>query len=194
VRALAGRFRPSFDGRALLTVPSPFSVTVLESQISDLQTEASRLIRLLDEQKDLADKERKEVGRKVDELTKEKTAKAKEVEDLKERVKQFADYDEVKRELEIMKVSFSSGVRAKPKLIFCRSQYVEFAGMDLDEVAEDDASELVRMPDPNADKANAHRGKPLENLLMGKNRKLQDELTSLRVSRRAGSLCPRVLI
>lgn len=54
--------------------------------------------------------------------------------------------------------------------------------MDLDEVAEDDASELVRMPDPNADKANAHRGKPLENLLMGKNRKLQDELTSLRVS------------
>lgn len=54
--------------------------------------------------------------------------------------------------------------------------------MDLDEVAEDDASELVRMPDPNAEKANAHRGKPLENLLMGKNRKLQDELTSLRVS------------
>lgn len=53
--------------------------------------------------------------------------------------------------------------------------------MDLDEVAEDDASELVRMPDPNADKANLVRGKPLENLLMGKNRKLQDELTSLRV-------------
>lgn len=82
------------------------SVTVLESQISDLQTEASRLIRSLDEQKDLAEKERREVGRKVDELTKEKTAKAKEVEVLKERVKQFADYDEVKRELEIMKVSF----------------------------------------------------------------------------------------
>ncbi|ORY89725.1 CASP C terminal-domain-containing protein [Leucosporidium creatinivorum] len=138
-------------------------VTVLESQISDLQTEASRLIRSLDEQKELAEKERKEDGRKVDELLKEKTAKAKEVEELKERVKQFADYDEVKRELEIMK-------------------YVEFAGMDLDEVAEDDASELVRMPDPNADKANAHRGKPLENLLMGKNRKLQDELTSLRVA------------
>lgn len=84
---------------------------MLESQISDLQTEASRLIRSLDEQKDLAEKERKEVGRKVDELTKEKTAKAKEVEELKERVKQFADYDEVKRELEIMKVSLSLGVR-----------------------------------------------------------------------------------
>lgn len=80
---------------------------MLESQISDLQTEASRLIRSLDEQKDFAEKERIEVGRKVDELTREKTAKAKEVEELKERVKQFADYDEVKRELEIMKVSLS---------------------------------------------------------------------------------------
>lgn len=48
---------------------------------------------------------------------------------------------------------------------------------------EDDsiADELVRMPDPNADKANQHRGKPLETLLMAKNRKLQDELTGLRV-------------
>lgn len=65
-------------------------------------------------------------------------------------------------------------------------QYVEFAGMDLDEVpGGDDVSDLVRMPDPNADKANAHRGKPLENLLMAKNRKLQDELTNMRVS--AGS-------
>lgn len=52
--------------------------------------------------------------------------------------------------------------------------------MDLDEVTGE-AADLVRMPDPNADKANLHRGKPLENLLMAKNRKLQDELTSLRV-------------
>lgn len=57
--------------------------------------------------------------------------------------------------------------------------------MDLDDVAGgDDLSDIVRMPDPNADKANAHRGKPLENLLMAKNRKLQDELTTMRVRRR----------
>ena len=55
--------------------------------------------------------------------------------------------------------------------------------MDLDEVVGgDDVSDLVRMPDPNADKANSHRGKPLENLLMAKNRKLQDELTNMRVA------------
>jgi homeobox protein cut-like len=55
--------------------------------------------------------------------------------------------------------------------------------MDLDDVpdGEDSVADLVRMPDPNADKANRHRGKPLENLLMSKNRKLQDGLTGLRV-------------
>ena len=46
----------------------------------------------------------------------------------------------------------------------------------------DSLSDLVKMPNPNALKANRHRGKPLENLLMAKNRKLQDELTGLRVS------------
>lgn len=50
-----------------------------------------------------------------------------------------------------------------------------------DEDEDDDDSEL-KMPDPNADKANQHRGKPLENLLMAKNRKIQDELTTFRVS------------
>lgn len=56
--------------------------------------------------------------------------------------------------------------------------------MALDEGAGDSDSmnDVVSMPDPNAEKANRHRGKPLENLLMAKNRKLQDELTGLRVS------------
>lgn len=53
--------------------------------------------------------------------------------------------------------------------------------MDLDQVPGDSVADLVRMPDPNANTANRHRGKPLENLLMAKNRKLQDELTGLRV-------------
>jgi len=64
-------------------------------------------------------------------------------------------------------------------------QYVEFAGMDPDETFDEEASfsdEVVRLPNPNAVIANQHRGKPLENLLMAKNRKLQDELTNLRVA------------
>lgn len=42
--------------------------------------------------------------RKVEELSKERDARTAEVDELKQRMKQFADYDEVKRELEIMKV------------------------------------------------------------------------------------------
>jgi homeobox protein cut-like len=63
-------------------------------------------------------------------------------------------------------------------------QYVEFAGLDLDEVPNSgvDDSEDVQLPNPNALKANHHRTKPLEDLLMAKNRKIQDELTVLRVS------------
>jgi len=45
------------------------------------------------------------------------------------------------------------------------------------------------MPDPNADKANQSRGRPLENLLMTKNRKIQEQLTTLRVSQLSILLC-----
>lgn len=38
------------------------------------------------------------------------------------------------------------------------------------------------MPDPNATIANQQLGKSLENLLVSKNRRLQDDLTKLRVS------------
>ncbi|KAJ8293382.1 Protein CASP [Rhodotorula toruloides] len=141
-------------------------VGVLEAQVSDLQTEATRLIRSLDSQKEAFESERSDLQKKVGQLEKDQAAKAQEIETLGEKVKQFADYDEIKRELEIMK-------------------YVEFAGMDLDDVpgeSGDSVADLVRLPDPNADKANQHRGKPLENLLMAKNRKLQDEVTSLRVA------------
>lgn len=40
----------------------------------------------------------------------------------------------------------------------------------------------LRLPNPNAEKANLHHGRPLEGLLMSKNRRLQDGMTRLRVS------------
>ncbi|GAA5962007.1 hypothetical protein JCM21900_002796 [Sporobolomyces salmonicolor] len=141
-------------------------VAVLESQVSDLEDEASRLMRSLDAQKELFETERAETSKKLEALERDQNVKDKEIEGLREKTKQFADYDELRRELEIMK-------------------YVEFAGMNLDDVpgeSGDSVADLVRLPDPNADKANQQRGKPLENLLMAKNRKLQDELTALRVA------------
>lgn len=83
-----------------------------------------------------------------------------------------------------------------------RVQYIEFAGSDLDidldaggdtitEFGDDDftssangsSSAHLRLPNPNAEKANRQGGKPLESLLIGKNRKLEDGMTKLRVSR-----------
>ncbi|BGP56100.1 hypothetical protein JCM8202v2_003711 [Rhodotorula sphaerocarpa] len=141
----------------------------LEAQVSDLQNEASRLIRSLDAQKEQFDVERADLQKQVDTLAKEQAAKDLEIASFRDRMKQYQDYDELKRELEIMK-------------------YVEFAGMDLDEEdaaafeGEADDEHLVRLPDPNANTANLQHGKPLEHLLMAKNRKLQDELTALRVA------------
>jgi hypothetical protein len=46
----------------------------------------------------------------------------------------------------------------------------------------DHDDEAMRLPDPNADKANAQHGRSLENLLANKNKRLQEELTNLRVA------------
>jgi len=66
-------------------------------------------------------------------------------------------------------------------------QYIEFAGTSLDGDQDEDISDSMsladsnlRMPDPNADKSRS-RGKPLENLLLAKNRKMQEQLTTIRV-------------
>lgn len=161
----------------------------LEAQVSDLQNEASRLIRSLDSQKEQFDAERVELSKKVEGLEKEQASKDAEISSFKEKMKQYQDYDELKRELEIMKVSnhLAEAVRSHASLdAQWYIQYVEFAGMDLDDMNDDfdgDGDEsLVHLPDPNADKANLQRGKPLENLLMAKNRKMQDEVTALRVA------------
>lgn len=65
-------------------------------------------------------------------------------------------------------------------------KYVEFAGLDDD---LDEPEHLIsgtetplRLPNPNAEKANAHRGKSLEALLATKNKRILEELTKFRVS------------
>lgn len=48
--------------------------------------------------------------------------------------------------------------------------------------ADDEEPNPVSLPDPNANKANQGHKESLEALLMHKNRKIQDELTIIRVS------------
>lgn len=79
-------------------------VKSLEMQIADLQSEAERLLRSLDLQKEEAERQKDQASKREKELSKSSEATRAELETLREKVKQYSDYDEVKRELEIMKV------------------------------------------------------------------------------------------
>ncbi|KAG0144756.1 hypothetical protein CROQUDRAFT_659572 [Cronartium quercuum f. sp. fusiforme G11] len=148
-------------------------VRSLEAQITELQTEAARLLSTLESQKELISQTQLEKSQQEAEYTKRIKKLEDEISILRSKVAQYADYDEIKRELEIMK-------------------YVEFSSMNLEEEEESFGFEDlspgsssvnldIKMPNPNADKANKQKTKSLETLLMSKNRKLQDDLTTLRV-------------
>ncbi|KAI0318257.1 CASP C terminal-domain-containing protein, partial [Amylostereum chailletii] len=101
-----------------------------------------------------------------EETSKEVSRKAAEIQQLKDSLKRYSDYDEIKRELDIMK-------------------YVEFAGLEGD--LDDDNETLppnqlgLQLPNPNATKANAHQANSLEALLATKNKRILEELTKFRV-------------
>lgn len=105
VRALLGSSFSPFH-LLLSLILCPHSVAALETQISDFQTEATRLLRALDTQKESFERERVELAKKVDVLGKDQGEKEREVEALRSKLQGFTDYDEIKRELEIMKVRF----------------------------------------------------------------------------------------
>lgn len=156
-------------------------VRTLESQISEQQSEATRLLRSLELQKEEAARKDEEWNRTRKDAEAESEKARAELDGLREKVQHLSDYDEIKRELEIMK-------------------YIEFAGSDIDNDGDGAATEFgddddnvssangtgtgssLRLPNPNADKANRQHGRPLEGLLMSKNRKLQDGMTKLRVA------------
>ncbi|KAJ9098530.1 hypothetical protein QFC19_006298 [Naganishia cerealis] len=131
----------------------------LRKQIQDLETEVGRIIELNEGLKrDKLDGEEKH--RKQDEsLSRALTIANREIDHLREKLDQFQDYDEVKRELEIMK-------------------YVEFGNAD----ADIDVSDNIHLPNPNANKSNSELGNSLESLLSQSNKRLQEENAKLRVA------------
>ncbi|CAA7261704.1 unnamed protein product [Cyclocybe aegerita] len=139
-------------------------VQALEKQIADLEGETEALSHSLDVQKQRTSETELAGQKKAEELSKELLKKSSETEQLRTKLKQLSDYDEIKRELEIMK-------------------FVEFSGFDAN---DEDADTLngydpgLALPSPNPDKVNGRQGKSLETLLATKNKRLQDELTKLR--------------
>ncbi|KAF5393386.1 hypothetical protein D9757_000739 [Collybiopsis confluens] len=141
-------------------------VKALEAQVSSLEAETERMSRALEAQKAATVEIELSLRKKNDDITKDLQRKVIEIDPLKQRLKQYNDYDEIKRELEIMK-------------------YVEFSGFEDD--AEGDLSPAegydtgIQLPNPNADKANARQGRSLEALLATKNKRLLEELTKFRI-------------
>ncbi|KAG1799686.1 CASP C terminal-domain-containing protein [Suillus plorans] len=135
-------------------------VRSLTTRLSELESERTRLESAVDVARSAAARSEDQISEKAREAD---SARA-EVDTLKIKLKTYADYDEVKRELEILK-------------------YVEFAGLDPDDdwSSPDEDEDGVHLPNPNADKANAQHGKSLEVLLATKNKRILEELTRFRI-------------
>lgn len=111
------------------------------------------------------------LSKKIKELTAENKSLIDERDMLKKKIKSFDDYDEIKRELQIMKVKniqiYTRNTHLKPI-----HQYVEFStGEDEDDFNADD----VLKKDGTIENS-------LEVRLMEKNKKLESEYTQIKVS------------
>jgi homeobox protein cut-like len=102
----------------------------LEARIAELESEASSLLRSLESQKVAFGDIESRLKKRVEEVGRELAQRVSyisplesrvpivlqesEVETLKGRLRTYADYDEIKRELEIMKVCLPTVIRFNP--------------------------------------------------------------------------------
>lgn len=78
--------------------------TTLANESYQHDAEISKLIKDVETYKDLFKKTEIRLSKKIKDLTLEVKSLAEERDSLKKKVKGFEDYDEIKRELQIMKV------------------------------------------------------------------------------------------
>lgn len=124
----------------------------LEQRAFDAEEETRKLSKLLEDEHKKKAEQDLTKDAKVHELQSQVREREREVEVLRERLHTMSDYDEIKREIEIFK-------------------YVEFSDQQLEgDEANGDAN------------GSSSAAKPLEALLIEKNRQLQDEVTSIRVA------------
>ncbi|KLO05744.1 hypothetical protein SCHPADRAFT_1002727 [Schizopora paradoxa] len=136
-------------------------IAPLEEQIAELTSESERLGRVLESQKHAATDVETSLKKTIADQSNALTQKDGEINTLRERLQERRDYDEIKRELDIMK-------------------YVEFGGMDDEDAGHEPDNELgLSLLNPATKKA--EENKPLEVLLASKNARITEELTRLRV-------------
>lgn len=120
-----------------------------------LRSENSSLLRKLDSSRLERDTERRELEDSMRSLRRDAATLKTDNESLKSRIERWSDYEEVRKELEVLKsIEFSTG-------------------------ADEDVGDEVETAGSTGDQS-----QKLEQLLMARNKKLNDELTLLRVSHR----------
>lgn len=80
------------------------SLKDLQEKVAELETETERLSRALEVQKAATVEAQTAAAKQVEEASRELQKKSTEADQLRQKLRQYSDYDEVKRELEIMKV------------------------------------------------------------------------------------------
>ncbi|KIY74451.1 hypothetical protein CYLTODRAFT_416284 [Cylindrobasidium torrendii FP15055 ss-10] len=126
----------------------------LQARVEEYEVEVERMSNVLEAQKATLASAEQQTKKLKDDMARDAQKKVDEIQSLKQRLQKYHDYDEIKRELGIMK-------------------YVEFAGFD------DDFDHDVHLPNPNPEKE--EEVKSLEALLALKNKKLLEELTKIRI-------------
>lgn len=95
---------PSATTSSNTTSSTSDRIAALQGQIADLEGETERLQRALEGQKAAVAEAEREKERRVEELKEEVRRRSVEVDGLKKKLEELSDYDEIKRELDIMKV------------------------------------------------------------------------------------------
>lgn len=127
----------------------------VERRQEESEDENRRLSRLLEEESLKSVKVEQDLAKRVKDMEAHDKEKERENTALRKRLQSMSDYDEIKRELEIFK-------------------YVEFAVEADRQMDGEDGQDLEHKTSTKA--------KPLETLLIEKNRQLQDEVTNWRVA------------
>lgn len=154
VEARNEQLRIELAQTASSTPSQPALVVEDEPAYLRLRSENSSLLSKLDAARIDRDSKKRDLDLKLRSLEREIGLLKEDRDTLREKVKKWNDYDEVKQELEVLKsIEFSTG---------------------------DDDDETVEAT--NGNPASNSKGATLEQLLLARNKKLSDELTILRVS------------
>lgn len=151
------------------------SVNELRNHVRELESEIAQMTEATENAREDRSTLEQQSRHEKEALERDLSDARREIASFCTKLEHYRDYDEVKRELEILKVGVSSYRRCTERMTI-RPQFIEFASGD--SVESDD----VQLPNPHPGKVNVRLAGSLEALFAQKNKKLQEENARLRAS------------